>query len=170
MTFRSFSLPERISPPSLTDQLRTIMSTNAVKKVLFADDDLALRVVVKELELTFQMEVTAVESCIELRSALESFHFDIVILDFQLANGNCADIYREILSKRPGCQVIFITGGSLDIVSAKIHQAGPAPVYPKPVAFALPFLVHLLADLGVFPRRPIGKMIRDDQAIAAGAV
>lgn len=173
MNFRhllSNDRPPVLGPWSLTDQLRAILIDNQTKAVLFADDDPNLRTMIEFLPTVLQMDLTTVASCVELRAALDVRHFDIIILDYYLSNGESADIYREQLSRRPGCQVVFITGGSLDEVSLKVHQAGPAPVYPKPIAFALPFLVHLLSQMGVEPRRPIGATIRDDQAVAAGTV
>jgi DNA-binding response OmpR family regulator len=172
MNFRSYlssPVDVRVRLPSLTEQLRDVMIENDQRTVLFADDDPSIQNVVWALTTVFAMELTVVGTCAELKTILEKRSFDIVILDFMLSNGDSANIYREQLSKCPGTQVVFITGRSLDEVSTKVHEAGPAMVFPKPAAFSLPFMVHLLAQMGVRVRRPIKREVPPHQPHLAGA-
>lgn len=132
----------------------TTQRRNEVKRVLFVDDDPVLGQLIAEWAPTLRVNVVLARSKAEVRKILETQSFDVAILDYRLLNGLSTPLYEEFVSRFPKTYVIFITGGSLDEVSASVHRIGPAPIFPK-VDFANPaWLLNLLKQAGVLPVRP----------------
>ena len=84
------------------------------KKILVVEDDLALSAgLCFELDTIGYLTVAAY-GCQKARYFLENEHFDLVILDVNLPDGNGSDLCREIKAARPELPVIFLTANDLE--------------------------------------------------------
>ena len=84
------------------------------KKILVVEDDLALSAgLCFELDSSGYLTVAAY-GCQKARYFLENEHFDLVILDVNLPDGNGSDLCREIKAARPELPVIFLTANDLE--------------------------------------------------------
>ncbi len=84
------------------------------KKILVVEDDLALSAgLCFELDTSGYLTVAAY-GCQKARYFLENEHFDLVILDVNLPDGNGSDLCREIKASRPELPVIFLTANDLE--------------------------------------------------------
>lgn len=84
------------------------------KKILVVEDDLALSAgLCFELDTSGYLTVAAY-GCQKARYFLENGHFDLVILDVNLPDGNGSDLCREIKAARPELPVIFLTANDLE--------------------------------------------------------
>lgn len=84
------------------------------KKILVVEDDLALSAgLCFELDTSGYLTVAAY-GCQKARYFLENEHFDLVILDVNLPDGNGSDLCREIKAARPELPVIFLTANDLE--------------------------------------------------------
>lgn len=119
------------------------------KHVLFADDDPSFGELVLRWQKQLKMQITWARSNAEIRELLKTRTFDVAILDFTLLNGNSTPIYELLSSKSPKTYVIFITGGSIDEVSAVVGKIGPAPIHNKSDVGNPGFLVNMLRYAGI---------------------
>lgn len=84
------------------------------KKILVVEDDLALSAgLCFELDTSGYLTVAAY-GCQKARYFLENEHFDLVILDVNLPDGNGSDLCREIKAASPELPVIFLTANDLE--------------------------------------------------------
>lgn len=84
------------------------------KKILVVEDDLALSAgLCFELDTSGYLTVAAY-GCQKARYFLENGHFDLVILDVNLPDGNGSDLCREIKAASPELPVIFLTANDLE--------------------------------------------------------
>lgn len=85
-----------------------------MSKILVVEDDLAL-----SAGLCFELDESgylssAAYSCQKARLLLESEHFNLVILDVNLPDGNGFDFCREVKQNVPELPVIFLTANDLE--------------------------------------------------------
>lgn len=89
------------------------MRNPAKPSVLVVDDDLLARETLVAL-LRDDHDVTEVGSCAAARSALKSWPFDVVILDYELPDGNGGDLLAELDADSPASIAILVTGHGND--------------------------------------------------------
>lgn len=85
-----------------------------MSKILVIEDDLAL-----SAGLCFELDTggyltSAAYHCQKARQLLKSDHFDLVILDVNLPDGNGFDLCRELKKALPELPVIFLTANDLE--------------------------------------------------------
>lgn len=83
-------------------------------KILVVEDDLAL-----SAGLCFELDAggyltVAAYNCKKAVQLIENEHFDLVILDVNLPDGNGFDLCREFKLKKPELPVIFLTANDLE--------------------------------------------------------
>ena len=89
-------------------------------RILVIEDDLALSAgLCFELDSSGYLTVAAY-NCSKAEQLIWSDHFDLVLLDVNLPDGNGFDLCRIIKQARPELPVIFLTasGAEEDVVSA----------------------------------------------------
>jgi len=103
------------------------------KTVLIVDDDKIIRdQLQKELKREFFKTFLASDG----KTALESLsqeEIDIVILDVKLPDMNGLEVLQEIKEKRPGCEVIVITGMGSQEIAIKSLRKGAIDYIEKPI-------------------------------------
>ena len=83
-------------------------------KILVVEDDLPLSAgLCFELDAKGYLSVAAYH-CQKARHLLETDHFDLIILDVKLPDGNGFDLCREIKENLPELPVIFLTANDLE--------------------------------------------------------
>lgn len=83
-------------------------------KLLVVEDDLALNTgLCFELDSSGYLTVAAYH-CQKARQLLQNDHFDLVILDVNLPDGNGFDLCQEIKASAPELPVIFLTANDLE--------------------------------------------------------
>lgn len=84
------------------------------KKIMVVEDDLVL-----SAGLCFELDsggylTVAAYNCQKARQLVASNHFDLVLLDVNLPDGNGFNLCREIKLQRPELPVIFLTANDLE--------------------------------------------------------
>jgi DNA-binding response OmpR family regulator len=67
-----------------------------MKKVLVIDDELSIRLLLREIIEDIDMEVSEAESAVLGLQLLEKEHFDLVIMDIQMPQMNGLDAMRKL--------------------------------------------------------------------------
>lgn len=85
-----------------------------MSKILVVEDDLAL-----SAGLCFELDTSgfltsAAYNCQKARQLLQNEHFDLVVLDVNLPDGNGFDLCRELKKILPELPVIFLTANDLE--------------------------------------------------------
>lgn len=118
----------RVIPTVRLNVIRKIQ----VKKILVIEDDLALSAgLCFELDTSGYLTVAAY-SCRKARHFLEGEHFDLVILDVNLPDGNGFDLCREIKAIAAELPVIFLTANDLEEDVLKGFDLGADDYITKP--------------------------------------
>jgi two-component system, cell cycle sensor histidine kinase and response regulator CckA len=115
-------------------------------RILLADDEALVRVLVERVLSGQGWQVTAVSSGSEAVKAWEASHdpFDLVILDVNMPGLNGYDAYCEICRGHPRPRCLFVSGYATEAVQRKITQQG-LPLIQKP--FSPPHLVSRVREL-----------------------
>lgn len=106
-----------------------------MKKILVVEDDLALSAgLCFELDTCGYLSVAAY-NCQKAQQLLKSEHFDLVILDVNLPDGNGFDLCREVKAVIPNLPVIFLTANDLERDELKGFDLGAEDYITKPELF-----------------------------------
>jgi CheY-like chemotaxis protein len=102
-------------------------------RVLVVDDDVVDRMAVKrQLARTgLAVETGEAEGVLEAIGKLAGTHFDCVLLDFNLADGDGLTFLRGMRSAGISVPVVMLTGQSDPEVVADLVMAGAADYIPK---------------------------------------
>jgi DNA-binding NtrC family response regulator len=137
--------------PSLADKLEEKLSVYGKKNILFVDDDVNLQSIMQRVQKRMRVEIVGASTASSAKAMIQSKQFDLAILDVGILNGDGIELYRWIQDNFPKMSVIFLTGGSIDEISPKVHAIGSAPIYYKPTANTLNFLADLMRYIGAKP-------------------
>lgn len=103
-----------------------------MKKILVVEDDLALSAgLCFELDTCGYLSVAAY-NCQKAQQLLKSEHFNLVILDVNLPDGNGFDLCREVKAVIPNLPVIFLTANDLERDELKGFDLGAEDYITKP--------------------------------------
>lgn len=91
-------------------------SDHSRPRLLLADDEPVLLLVIGDYLAQCGFTVTRVESGHAAIVLLEHEEFDAIVSDWQMDDGDGADVYRWILQYKPGLaeRVVFLSGGEAD--------------------------------------------------------
>jgi len=141
-----------------------------IKTVLIVDDD---RIIREQLEKALKREFFRPFVAADGQTALEVFNreeIEIVILDVRLPDIDGLEILKEIKEKRPGCEVIVITGLGSQEIAIKSLRMGAIDYIEKPIEMdelsaALGRAQEKLAEKEELSYKNRLLLIDDDEAI-----
>jgi CheY-like chemotaxis protein len=106
-----------------------------MKKVLLVDDEaLLIELIQFELERN-HYEVKFAGGGHEGLKIFESEHFDIVVTDVRMPEGDGIELMKSAKKMRPNVPVILVTGFS-DYSKQELLELGASAVFYKPIAFS----------------------------------
>lgn len=114
-----------------------------LKNILLVDDDLDLRLVLKEQLVTAGHVVTEAENGKIALAILKGRSFDLVITDIDMPEKNGLQLLAEVRRFYPQLPVIVMTGGSQN--EKLILAAGAAAFIQKPFITDIDEVVQRLA-------------------------
>ncbi len=114
------------------------------KTVIVADDDSAIRTVVRQGLMRAGYEVLLAETAEGLRALVAAGKGDVVISDVMLPDGNGLELIPALLAMRPGLRVVVISAQNTLSTAVRATEQGAFDYLPKP--FDLNALVKTVAD------------------------
>ncbi len=102
------------------------------KKILYVDDDSALREIVKDQLASSGFAVDEAEDGAAAISKLEAGNFDLMLLDINMPNKSGIDVLKFIKEKSLGCKVIMLTGRVGFSVATESLKLGADDYITKP--------------------------------------
>ncbi len=100
--------------------------------VLVADDDAAIRTVVRQALTRAGYQVRLAETAAGLIKLVEEGRGDVVITDVILPDANGLDTIPQLLAKRPGLRVIVISAQNTLSTAVRATEQGAFDYLPKP--------------------------------------
>ncbi len=95
----------------------------AERRILHVEDDADLAHIM-HAALAGMGEVTAVGTCAGARAALADTHYDVVVLDLELQDGNAAELLADLQSGDDAPRVIVFSGAAPDPnIAGRVHAA-----------------------------------------------
>jgi DNA-binding NtrC family response regulator len=102
-------------------------------RILVLDDDDAVRRIITDILVEEGHTVLGLSSILQAREAMQDVHYDAVVTDMKLQDGNGIDFLRLIKRAYPKTEVILMTGyASLESALEAIHL-GAFDYLPKPL-------------------------------------
>jgi DNA-binding response OmpR family regulator len=88
------------------------MTSTGMKKILVVEDDSALRAVLKDFLLLMHYDVVEAPDMASFRALIDSHHFDLLLLDLNLPDGDGLGLLRELAATRQA--PVFVVSGRCD--------------------------------------------------------
>jgi two-component system, NtrC family, response regulator AtoC len=107
-------------------------STMAVA-VLIIDDEVILAKSIHRYLERHNYDVRSVASAKNAATVMDSFHPDIVLLDYQLPDGNGIDVLRSLKQNYVGAKFIFMTGHGSIALAVEAMKEGASEFISKPI-------------------------------------
>ncbi len=102
------------------------------KTVIVADDDAAIRTVVRQGLARAGHDVLLAETASGLRALVAAGKGDVVISDVMLPDGNGLELIPELLALRPGLRIIVISAQNTLSTAVRATEQGAFDYLPKP--------------------------------------
>ncbi len=109
------------------------------KKLLYVDDDTALREIVRDQLAAQGYHVDEAEDGSEAIEKLEKNHYDVMLLDINMPNKSGIDVLKFIKDHSLKCKVIMLTGRVGFSVATESLKLGADDYITKP--FNLEYLL-----------------------------
>lgn len=101
--------------------------------VLIIDDEVILAKSIHKYLERQNYDVRSVASAKDAATVMDSFHPDIVLLDYQLPDGNGIDVLRNMKQNYVGAKFVFMTGhGSIEL-AVQAMKEGASEFISKPI-------------------------------------
>ncbi|MBB6226044.1 two-component system nitrogen regulation response regulator GlnG [Polymorphobacter multimanifer] len=112
--------------------------------VIVADDDAAIRIVVRQGLVRAGYQVLLAETAAALRALVAAGKGDMVITDVMLPDGNGLELIPALIAMRPGLRVVVISAQNTLSTAVRATEQGAFDYLPKP--FDLNELVKTVGD------------------------
>jgi two-component system, NtrC family, response regulator AtoC len=101
--------------------------------VLIIDDEAILAKTIQRYLERHNYDVRSVLSAKDAAKIMDSFHPDVVLLDYHLPDGNGIDVLREMRKNYEGTKYVFMTGhGSIEL-AVRAMKEGASDFISKPI-------------------------------------
>ena len=106
-------------------------------RILLVQDDLDVRLLMENILLFMEHEVTAVETVTSACSILAGVRFDLVLADLRLADGNGMEIAEKAVEY--GTKALIVTGNPWIVTSERLDRFAYLlkPVHPTDLVGAV---------------------------------
>ncbi|TET69515.1 MAG: response regulator [Candidatus Aminicenantes bacterium] len=85
------------------------------KRILIADDEEIVRILLAEALRSYDYEIDLVENGVEAMSHIDKKSYDLIITDYMMPKMDGLELTRRIRSKYPSTPILVVTGtGSVD--------------------------------------------------------
>jgi two-component system, NtrC family, response regulator HydG len=134
---------------SLADYVNRLLRPS---KILLVEDDEAVCVVIESLAKKFNCELTVVNTTMDaLKAIADETKFDLVLLDYQLPDGNGVEVFKTIRSKYSDMPVCIVTGYLSEHLIEQVRDVGFAVFVQKPKDLTMKNLVNIFMTFGIKP-------------------
>jgi DNA-binding response OmpR family regulator len=123
------------------------------KKIIYVDDDNALREIVRDQLSAHGFVVDEAEDGAEAIQKLEKQHYDVMLLDINMPNTSGIDVLKFLKDQSLKCKVIMLTGRVGFSVATESLKLGADDYITKP--FNLEYLLFSIKR--VLENRPGGS-------------
>ncbi len=110
----------------------TVDPADPIATVVVADDDAAIRTVVRRALTRAGYLVRATETVAGLKRLIDEGVGDVVISDVMFPDGNGLDCLPGLLAQRPGLKVIVVSAQNTLSTAVRATEAGAFDYLPKP--------------------------------------
>ncbi|MFW5754382.1 MAG: sigma-54-dependent transcriptional regulator [Marinilabiliaceae bacterium] len=123
-----------------------------MQKVLIVDDDVSFGMMVQGYLKKHDMEATLSGSLSKSETLIDKNHFDMVLIDYRLPDGEGLELLRYVKQKYPSVPVVMITAYSDIRVAVKAIKEGAYEYITKPVNAQE--LLHVIKEAAGRGRNP----------------
>ena len=103
-------------------------------QLLFVDDESSIRVLMPAVLARHGFQVTAAGTVSEALNLIATHHFDVLVSDLGLPDGDGCMLLRELRKRQPKLAGIVVSGHGLDSDIERTRSAGFAEHLTKPVS------------------------------------
>jgi len=133
---------------SLTDYVNRLLRPS---RILLVEDDEAVCAVIESLAKKFNCDMVTVHSAKDaLKEALET-KYDLVLLDYQLPDGNGVEVFKTIRAKSCDVPVCIVTGFLSEHLIDQVKEIGFAVFVQKPKDLTMKNLINIFMTFGIKP-------------------
>jgi DNA-binding NtrC family response regulator len=136
--------------------------------LLFVDDEEGFRRLTARELTRSGYEVSEAATLEEARQRLAKQHFNLIVLDIKLPDGNGLDLLEEVRGHSPECEVIMLTGAGTMQEAIRAMKEGAHDFLTKPCKFAELEAVLEKAQEKQMLRRGNTALRRDVERLGAG--
>ena len=101
-------------------------------RILVVDDELEVRLVLREFLSGRGYDVTVAGSGVEALSLLEQVNPNVVLLDVTMPDMDGVETLRRLVAVNPALPVIMVTANADIVVTSRLLALGAADYIPKP--------------------------------------
>lgn len=102
-----------------------------MKKILIVEDSFIVSKLLKTVLTSKGYEVTVRET--KKDTLVDTNHYDFIILDYKLPDGNGTELVSTLRSRSPGVPIILLTARGTDSVKEEAKKVGINEFLEKPV-------------------------------------
>jgi DNA-binding response OmpR family regulator len=133
---------------SLADYVNRLLRPS---KILLVEDDCGICTIIAALAQRFNCELYVAPTVAAATKYLAKTKFDLVLLDYQLPDGNGLDIFRSIRSRSEETPVCIVTGYLTEELIEKIRTVGFCVFVQKPKDLTPKNLINIFLTFGIKP-------------------
>lgn len=121
-------------------------------RILLVEDDLAICSVIESLAGKFNCELVVVHTARCALGMVADSKFDLILLDYQLPDGNGVEVFKSIRAKSCDMPVCIVTGFLSESIIEQVRDIGFAVFVQKPRDLTVKNLVNIFMTFGIKPK------------------
>ena len=133
---------------SLADYVNRLLRPS---KILLVEDEAGICSIIATLAQRFNCELFVAPTAAAAMKYLSKNKFDLVLLDYQLPDGNGLDIFKSIRSRSDETPVCIVTGYLTEELIERVRNVGFAVFVQKPKDLTPKNLINIFLTFGVKP-------------------